>query len=43
MPAYLESTNPRNLPRYEAPGFRAHSTFGPAGGPVLTTMWRGAR
>ena len=43
MPAYLESTNPRNLPRYEALGFRARSTFGPAGGPVVTTMWRDAR
>jgi hypothetical protein len=43
MPAYLESTNPANLPRYEALGFRARSRFGPAGGPVITTMWRPAR
>lgn len=43
MPAYLESTNPRNLPRYEALGFRARSTFAPAGGPIVTTMWRDAR
>jgi ribosomal protein S18 acetylase RimI-like enzyme len=43
MPAYLENTNPRNLPRYEALGFRARSTFGPPGGPVVTTMWRDAR
>jgi GNAT superfamily N-acetyltransferase len=43
MPAYLENTNPRNIPRYEALGFRARSTFGPAGGPVVTTMWRDAR
>lgn len=43
MPAYLESTNPANLPRYEALGFRARSQFGPAGGPVITTMWRPAQ
>jgi ribosomal protein S18 acetylase RimI-like enzyme len=42
MPAYLESTNPRNIPRYEALGFRARSTLGPDGGPVVTTMWRDA-
>jgi GNAT superfamily N-acetyltransferase len=41
--AYLESTNPVNLPRYEALGFAATGEFGPAGGPVITTMWRGAR
>ncbi len=43
MPAYLESTNPANLPRYEALGFRPRSAFGPPGGPVITTMWRAAR
>jgi GNAT superfamily N-acetyltransferase len=43
MPAYLESTNPANLQRYEALGFRARSEFGPSGGPVITTMWREAR
>jgi GNAT superfamily N-acetyltransferase len=43
MPAYLESTNPANLPRYEALGFRRRSEFGPEGGPVITTMWREAR
>ncbi len=44
-PAYLESTNPDNLARYEALGFAPRSRFGPAGGPVITTMWRppGAR
>ncbi|HEV7586282.1 MAG TPA: GNAT family N-acetyltransferase [Solirubrobacteraceae bacterium] len=41
--AYLESTNPGNLPRYEALGFRRRDEFGPAGGPVITTMWREAR
>jgi len=43
MPAYLESTNPANLPRYEALGFRPLSEFGPPGGPLITTMWRDAR
>ena len=40
MPSYLESTNPANLPRYEALGFVPRSEFGPPGGPVITTMWR---
>ncbi len=43
MPAYLESTNPANLPRYEALGFASTGEFGPVGGPVITTMWRDAR
>jgi hypothetical protein len=43
MPAYLESTNPGNLPRYEALGFRRRDEFGPPDGPVITTMWRDAR
>jgi GNAT superfamily N-acetyltransferase len=42
MPAYLESTNPANLPRYEALGFRRLAEFGPEDGPVITTMWREA-
>jgi GNAT superfamily N-acetyltransferase len=42
VPAYLESTNPANLPRYEALGFARTGTFGPVGGPVITTMWREA-
>jgi hypothetical protein len=43
MPAYLESTNPANLARYEALGFTRIGEFGPVGGPVVTTMWREAR
>lgn len=43
MPAYLESTNPANLPRYEALGFDRRGEFGPLDGPVITTMWRAAR
>jgi GNAT superfamily N-acetyltransferase len=41
-PAYLESTNPANLPRYEALGFRPRAEFGVPGGPRITTMWREA-
>ena len=41
MPAYLESTNPANLRRYESVGFAVWGTFDlPAGGPTVTTMWR---
>ncbi|MEA2217203.1 MAG: hypothetical protein QOK19_2764 [Solirubrobacteraceae bacterium] len=43
MPAYLESTNPANLGRYESLGFRRRAEFGPPGGPVITTMWREPR
>jgi GNAT superfamily N-acetyltransferase len=43
MPAYLESTNPANLARYEALGFARIGEFGPVGGPVVTTMWREGR
>jgi GNAT superfamily N-acetyltransferase len=43
LPSYLESTNPGNLPRYEALGFRRVGEFAPPGGPTVTTMWREAR
>jgi GNAT superfamily N-acetyltransferase len=44
MPAYLESSNPDNLTRYERLGFRPREEFAVAdGGPVVTTMWRPAR
>jgi len=43
VPAYLESTNPANLPRYEALGFKRRGEFGPDDGPIITTMWREAR
>jgi GNAT superfamily N-acetyltransferase len=40
-PAYLESTNPVNNPRYESVGFRAVGEFStPDGSHTLTTMWR---
>ena len=41
MPAYLESTNPANLHRYQSVGFEVSGTFDlPADGPTVTTMWR---
>jgi GNAT superfamily N-acetyltransferase len=41
MPAYLESTNPANLERYESVGFAVCGSFGlPDEGPTVTTMWR---
>lgn len=43
FPTYLESTNPVNLARYEALGFRPVAEFAPPGGPTVTTMWREAR
>lgn len=43
LPSYLESTNPVNLPRYAALGFRRIGEFAPPGGPTVTTMWREAR
>jgi GNAT superfamily N-acetyltransferase len=44
LPAYLESSNPKNLARYERLGFRPREEFALAGtGPVVTTMWREGR
>lgn len=41
QPAYLESSNPSNDPRYEARGFRRVGSFEtPGGGHVLSKMWR---
>jgi GNAT superfamily N-acetyltransferase len=41
VPAYLESTNPANLRRYESVGFAVCGAFDlPDGGPTVTTMWR---
>ncbi|MEU3333533.1 GNAT family N-acetyltransferase [Streptomyces sp. NPDC006668] len=39
-PAYLESTNPANLKRYESVGFTARDRITLPGGQVVTTMWR---
>ena len=43
MPAYLESSNPRNITLYERHGFVVTGTIDIAGGPPLTPMWREAR
>ena len=44
MPAYLESTNPANLFRYERLGFVRIGAFTlPGGGPTVDTMWRAGR
>jgi ribosomal protein S18 acetylase RimI-like enzyme len=41
LPAYLESSNPANLVRYESVGFRIREHLDlPEGGPIVTTMWR---
>jgi GNAT superfamily N-acetyltransferase len=43
-PAYLESSNPVNIGRYESVGFVPRSTFAlPAGNGTVTTMWRASR
>ncbi len=43
-PAYLESTNPANLDRYQGVGFKPYGGFAlPGGGPSVTTMWREPR
>jgi GNAT superfamily N-acetyltransferase len=44
MAAYLESSNPANVPRYASVGFEPVGQFAyPGGGPVVTTMWRSAQ
>lgn len=44
FPAYLESSNPKNLERYRRLGFEPRDEFSmPDNGPPVTTMWRPAR
>lgn len=44
LPAYLESSNPRNVSLYERKGFATTDVVDlPDGGPPLTLMWRPAR
>ena len=44
FPAYLESSNPANNPRYASVGFESVGDFTyPGGGPIVTTMWRAPR
>jgi ribosomal protein S18 acetylase RimI-like enzyme len=40
LPAYLESTNPRNRTLYERHGFEVVEELSVPGGPVLMAMWR---
>ncbi|MFF2040997.1 GNAT family N-acetyltransferase [Kitasatospora sp. NPDC058170] len=42
-PAYLESSNPANIRRYESVGFTPRDEIAIAGGRTVTTMWRPAR
>ena len=41
--AYLESTNPKNIPLYESHGFEATGRIQAGGSPVITPMLRRAR
>ncbi len=42
-PAYLESSNPRNVSLYERHGFEVTGRIDLPGGPPLLPMWRDAR
>ncbi|MEO7125863.1 MAG: GNAT family N-acetyltransferase [Nakamurella sp.] len=42
-PAYLESSNPANNPRYHSAGFVSRDQITTATGHIFTTMWRPAR
>jgi GNAT superfamily N-acetyltransferase len=42
-PAYLESSNPDNVPYYQRFGFEVTGEITPPGGPSLIPMWRAAR
>ena len=43
MAAYLESSNPQNVPLYEHFGFQVTGVLDlPKGAPAVTTMWRPA-
>ncbi|HYV17937.1 MAG TPA: GNAT family N-acetyltransferase [Verrucomicrobiae bacterium] len=39
-PAYLDSTNPANIPFYERRGFRRTGSYRLPDGPVIEPMWR---
>jgi ribosomal protein S18 acetylase RimI-like enzyme len=43
LPAYLESSNPRNITLYERHGFEVTREIPIEGGPSMTAMWRPAR
>jgi len=43
LPAYLESSNPRNVPLYARYGFETIQEIRLGEGPVLNLMWRDPR
>jgi ribosomal protein S18 acetylase RimI-like enzyme len=43
MPAYLESSNPRNITLYQRHGFEVTREIPIGDGPSMTAMWRPAR
>ncbi len=43
MPAYLESSNPRNISLYQRHGFEIMGEIQHGNSPVMTPMWRAAR
>lgn len=43
LPAYLDNTNPRNVPFYERHGFRVTGESQAGACPPLASMWRDAR
>jgi ribosomal protein S18 acetylase RimI-like enzyme len=43
LPAYLESSNPRNVPLYERFGFEVMGVIQPEDFPPLIPMYRAAR
>jgi GNAT superfamily N-acetyltransferase len=43
LPAYLESTNPTNVARYERAGFEMVGYFDLPNGPRVDRMWRSTR
>jgi len=43
LPAYLESSNPRNISLYERHGFEATGQIQNGAMPVVTPMWRHPR
>jgi hypothetical protein len=43
MPAYLESSNPKNIPLYQRFGFEVQTELQFGSSPVVATMLRAAR
>ena len=43
LPAYLDSTNPRNVPFYQHHGFEVTGRWQAGDSPLITSMLRGPR